>query len=184
MSHMHLWLAIGIRAQTWFQKGWPVPSPCESSVFIYESKKQFCESSIESCFVLLGWKRRWLSELTRGWLLACTVSLPGVARLQFTGHCNSHNIPQPAALSAESEYCMLLALWRTYCRGWCVDCDVIEPTNQLHDIVLEKLTFPQLVNKFCIFCRTQRFITVSTRTCCLFLSWTRWIQAQLSQPSL
>jgi len=32
-------------------------------------------------------------------------------------------------------------------------------TKQLHGIVLEKITVPQLVNKFCIFCRTQRFIT-------------------------
>lgn len=89
---------------------------CESSVFIYESKKQFCESSIEGYFVLLGWKCRWLSECARGWLLACTVSPPGIARLQCTGHCNSHNILQPAALSAESEYRMLLTCWRTYCR--------------------------------------------------------------------
>ena len=131
----------------------------ESSVFIYESNKMFCESSIEGYFVLLGWKCRWLSELARGWLLVCTVSPPGIARLQCTGHCNSHNVPQPTALSAESEYCMLFACWRTYCRGYYFYCNVNEPTNHLHGIVLEKITVPQLVNEFCIFCRTHRFIT-------------------------
>jgi len=120
-----------IMAQTWFQKVLSSSFTIFlSSVFIYESKKLFCESSIEGYFVLLGWKCRWLSELARGWLLVGTVSLPGIARLQCTGHCNSHNIPQPMVLSAESEYCMLLACWRTYCRGYYFDCDVNEPTNQ------------------------------------------------------
>jgi hypothetical protein len=40
----------------------------------------------------------------------------------------------------------------------------------------EKLIGPQLVKKFPSLHGTQRFITMSIRTCYLFLSWSRWIQ--------
>jgi len=51
-------------------------------------------------------------------------------------------------------------------------------------VLSEKLTFPQLIQKFSTFYGTCSFITTSTKTSHSPLSWARWIHSMLSHHVL
>jgi len=60
---------------------------------------------------------------------------------------------------------------------YCILSALTERLTPWSTVLLENLTHPQLVFKTLAFYGTQRFITAFTRTCHLFLSWTRSIQS-------
>ena len=55
--------------------------------------------------------------------------------------------------------------------------------NPWSRVLLEKLTYLQLVRKFPAFYEKQRFITAFTSACHLFLSWASLIQSMLPHPT-